>query len=125
MQFLFHGNGSHFHKNGFTLKLALKERHKGTWKWPIRLIEHHTAGKDMVTGRFTFNSYCTISLLKKLIYVNSTAKLEDHMFQGFSSRFNPRYPPILLLSQFQFTNILHKSFIKEDHTLIIFPKQQL
>ena len=36
MQFHFHANQSHFHKNGFTLKLALKQRHKGTRKWPIR-----------------------------------------------------------------------------------------
>ena len=26
---------SHFHKNGFALGLALKQRHKGTRKWPI------------------------------------------------------------------------------------------
>ena len=25
-----------FHKNGFALRLALKQRHKGTGKWPIR-----------------------------------------------------------------------------------------
>ena len=34
-QFHFHGNQSHFHKNGFTLRLALKQRHKATRKWPI------------------------------------------------------------------------------------------
>ena len=28
---------SHFHKNGFALRLALKQRHKGTRKWPIHL----------------------------------------------------------------------------------------
>ena len=26
---------SHFHKNGFALRLALKQRYKGTRKWPI------------------------------------------------------------------------------------------
>ena len=36
MQFDFHANQSHFHKNGFALTLALKQRHKGTWKWPIQ-----------------------------------------------------------------------------------------
>ena len=36
MQFLFHANQSHFHKNGFALRLALKQRHKRTRKWPIR-----------------------------------------------------------------------------------------
>ena len=35
MQFHFHANQSHFHKNGFALKLALKQGHKGTRKWPI------------------------------------------------------------------------------------------
>ena len=34
-QFLFRANKSHFHKNGFALRLALKQRHKGTRKWPI------------------------------------------------------------------------------------------
>ena len=33
--FIFHANQSHFHKNGFALRLALKQRHKGTRKWPI------------------------------------------------------------------------------------------
>ena len=28
---------SHFHKHGFALRLALKQRHKGTRKWPITL----------------------------------------------------------------------------------------
>ena len=35
MQFHFHANQSHFNKNGFALRLALKQRHKGTRKWPI------------------------------------------------------------------------------------------
>ena len=35
MQFHFHANQSHFHKNGFALRLALKQRHKGTRKWSI------------------------------------------------------------------------------------------
>ena len=33
--FLFYANQRHFHKNGFTLRLALKQRHKRTRKWPI------------------------------------------------------------------------------------------
>ena len=33
----FHANQSHFHKNGFAPRLALKQRHKGTLKWPIAL----------------------------------------------------------------------------------------
>ena len=29
---------SHFHENGFALRLALKQRHKGTRKWPIEKL---------------------------------------------------------------------------------------
>ena len=36
MQFHFHANQSHFHRNGFALRLALKQMHKGTRKWPIK-----------------------------------------------------------------------------------------
>ena len=35
MQFHFRANQGHFHKNGFAFRLALKQRHKGTRKWPI------------------------------------------------------------------------------------------
>ena len=35
MQVHFLANQSHFHENGFTLRLTLKQRHKGTRKWPI------------------------------------------------------------------------------------------
>ena len=38
MQFHFHANQSHFHKNGFKLRLALKQRHKETRKWPIAFL---------------------------------------------------------------------------------------
>ena len=36
MQFHFHTNQSYFHKNSFALRLALKQRRKGTRKWPIQ-----------------------------------------------------------------------------------------
>ena len=35
MQFHLNASQSHFHKNGFALRLALKQRHKGTRQWPI------------------------------------------------------------------------------------------
>ena len=38
MQFHFNANQSHFHENGAALRLALKQRHKGTRKWPIMYI---------------------------------------------------------------------------------------
>ena len=35
---------THFHKNGFALRLALKQRHKGTRKWPISKFKYfHSA----------------------------------------------------------------------------------
>ena len=37
MQFYFHVNQSHFHKNSFPLRLVLKQRHKGARKWPIHV----------------------------------------------------------------------------------------
>ena len=45
MQFHFHANQSHFHKNGFALRLALKQRYKGTRKWPIRRRESINIGQ--------------------------------------------------------------------------------
>ena len=36
-QFHSQANQSHFHKNGFALRLALKQSHKGNWKWPIKI----------------------------------------------------------------------------------------
>ena len=35
--FHLHADQSSFHKNGFVLRLALKERHKGTRKFPFRI----------------------------------------------------------------------------------------
>ena len=35
MQFHSNANQSRFHKNGFVLRLAVKQRHKGARKWPI------------------------------------------------------------------------------------------
>ena len=40
MQFHFHTNQSHFHKNGFALRLALKQRHKVTREWPVLEVGH-------------------------------------------------------------------------------------
>ena len=36
----FHANQSHFHKNGFALSLALKQRDKGTRKWPFNITDN-------------------------------------------------------------------------------------
>ena len=37
LQVHFHANQTHFHENGFALTLALKQRHKGTRKWPCKI----------------------------------------------------------------------------------------
>ena len=47
MQFHFHPNQSHFHENGFALRLALKQRHKGTRKWPTEAIEDTSMHKHL------------------------------------------------------------------------------
>ena len=54
--FLFHANKSHFHKNDFALRLAFKQRHKGTRKWPIVFL-----GKTLYSHR--------VSLLRGYIWV--------------------------------------------------------
>ena len=38
MIFHSHANKTHFHKKGCALRLILKVRVFGTWKWPIELI---------------------------------------------------------------------------------------
>ena len=50
MQFHFHANESHFHTNGFALRLALKRRHKETPKWPI--IEPNANPRGRTLERF-------------------------------------------------------------------------
>ena len=38
LQVHFHANQTHCNLSGFALRLVLKQRHKGTRKWPILLI---------------------------------------------------------------------------------------
>ena len=49
MQFHFHANQNHFHKNGFALRLGLKQRHEGTRNWPIPVWE------SCCVDQFTFH----------------------------------------------------------------------
>ena len=51
MQFHFHANQSYFHKNGFALRLVLKQRHKGTRKWPIEATCEHLSAILDTHGR--------------------------------------------------------------------------
>ena len=52
MQFHFHANQSHLHKNGLALRLALKQRHKRTRKWPIVFRPPYPGGfkRAIITG---------------------------------------------------------------------------
>ena len=36
---------THFHKKGFALRLALKQRHKRTRKWPIAGFQCHAISR--------------------------------------------------------------------------------
>ena len=49
LQFHFHANQSHFHNNGFALRLALKQRHKGTRKWPIEVKISKPAARNWIS----------------------------------------------------------------------------
>ena len=64
-------NQTHFHKKGFTLRLALKQRQKATWKWPIIFSVHfilllsylfiHSLDASVCNSPFlilTFNTEC-------------------------------------------------------------------
>ena len=55
MLFHFHANQSHFHKNGFALRLALKQRRKGTRKLSIKcdiITRCQGRQKDLITKFF-------------------------------------------------------------------------
>ena len=57
MQFRFHANQSHFHKNGFALCLALKQKQKETRKWTI-------VDTDKIHHQFHFTCTFTVRLIK-------------------------------------------------------------
>ena len=66
MQFHFHANQSHFLKNDFALRLALKQRPQGTRKWPImtkytwatkQLHSHRDPTIPCLRMKFDMNSY--------------------------------------------------------------------
>ena len=69
MQFHFHANQSHFDKNGFALRLVLKQRHKRTRKWPICAI---TTQKTL---RVCFVSLVSFDRQKNLFLVDQKAVL--------------------------------------------------
>ena len=52
IQFHFYANQTHFHKNGYALRLVLKQRRKGTRKWPIVIVEHTTELVSLPSEKF-------------------------------------------------------------------------
>ena len=66
---------SHFHKNGFALRLALKERHKGTLKWPILLMNESVVQNKFshLSDKFELESVC---LQEKMTDCVSVMKVE-------------------------------------------------
>ena len=57
LHFDFHAEQSHFHKNGFALRLALKKRRKGTRKWPIAIrnkLDANILKRDMIITDLKF-----------------------------------------------------------------------
>ena len=65
-QFLFHANKSHFHNNGFALRLALKLRHKGTRKWPIVMV---MINWKMASRSWHPSPFVIILVINKLLHV--------------------------------------------------------
>ena len=70
MQFNFHANQSHSHKNGFALRLASKQRHKGTRKWSILCV-------TTVLAQPMTSSVTKIGIIGKLEYLWNKKKLSQ------------------------------------------------
>ena len=68
MQFHSHANLSHFHKNGFALRLALKQRHKGTRKWLIDFLMVIMAS-DIARGRVRTTATATTVESRKMVAI--------------------------------------------------------
>ena len=64
MQFHFHANQSHFLNNSFAPRLALKQRHKGTQKWPISLEPNLAAMWDIIMENPVHGHYIKADLKK-------------------------------------------------------------
>ena len=58
---------SHFHKNGFALRLALKQRHRTTLKWPFQMKRFSLTKKWHKTPNFEGYFY-TRGLLVAWLY---------------------------------------------------------
>ena len=62
MQFHFLANQSQFHENCFALRLVLKQRHKGTRKWPILFVVIAAAVHVLGPGGGVVSVVCSVVL---------------------------------------------------------------
>ena len=130
MQFHFYANQSHFHKNGFALTLALKQRHKRTrnWKWPITQSIDQC---DRRTDKTTHSTGCglvftkipralilkmTVESNEKLSNSKSRFVLNSHHSQSLSVVL---LPPIDALDVRRFINFISIATSKFHKGLII------
>lgn len=59
MQFHFLAHQSHLHNNGFALRLALKQRQKGTRKFAIRIARSSYANEAHIKHMMVLSLKCT------------------------------------------------------------------
>ena len=78
MQFHFHANQTHFHKNGFALRLALKQRHKGTRKWPTATTGVHN-GIYSICFLHKVIALCNVSFWKSIIPYQTLACVHENL----------------------------------------------
>ena len=76
MQFHSHANQSHFHKNGFVLRLALKQRHRGTRKWPIRQYKILNIKKKYRRKKICLNSKRVKNVRTQVSYMQNINRLD-------------------------------------------------
>ena len=84
MQFHFIASQSHFHKNGFALSPALKQRHKGARKWPI--VSLNIWIQPELRGTYVF-LFCRFCCAAKRNVNNDTARFD---FDGSPRRWDGR-----------------------------------
>ena len=112
MQFHFHANQSHIHKNGFALRLALKKRHKGTRKWPIGIDFDDFTSPFKLQFLFRLRRYIKHS--RQCFMANQTPRISSN-FVVFSTLFSVfGYPDETLFLMF---DILHHFTLRAAQVL--------
>ena len=76
---------THFHMKGFALKLVLKQRHKRTWKWPIKFCilrnTHECLGELSLDSPLAYvlfnNNNIILNELKISFYLNNSVSVKE------------------------------------------------